>query len=1586
MLTKIRAKRHSKLNTSIMLAAMVCLILMDCLPIYASATCPVIDDVPMGLQIKGSPPIIMFTIDDSGSMDFSITLENSSFNGYNHWYKGGQFNIEGGSGGRRAYIYNEGDDKYGRDFEGDEHLYWFTQFYETNKQFYNPSTTYAPWPRWNETDIVVDAPTWTDPNPDTSAHDMDPDNPRSNPIYNDWTLNMDGTYYTWSSGSGGGDLTEAIVSTDGAVIIDDSEVGQGITDEIIIDNCDAGLFTKSTEDGDWSTSGNGYDGGCGTTSFISSNSGEGTYNVKWEKSGIDTDAVFEVYAQWSAYDERGENIPYTIHYGADGSDTQTIEVNQEIDGNQWNRLGTGTYTFGSGTAKVTIDNYEVTDAGNGDQSDEISADAIRLVCTANCTAGDTPPFQLTGDWSDNTGDECLDADYTQSSSEEDCPRAADNGDYTATWTASSLDTSTSYDVYAWWEDHSSRSTAVSYQILNNTVEIATAVKNQRTETDGAPQLLASGLSFSSGVGVVKLDFTIDGNDQQVVADAVAFVPSSDDTSITTLAIKNAHYYVNTLYDERDNDGDGDIDEADENIIYLINLDNDYNIYEVTENADGKVVGLATTTAADAGLEYLTNRRSYAMERVNFANWFSFYRRRELTAKNALSNVITDMNGVFIGILTIHNRITQEALPVSVAFGDEVWDETDFLLKTLYRNYNSDGGTPLRLALKKTGEYFEGDTMDPDDIYPDGNDAYTTSTYYPFYPQGDGGECQQSFCILMTDGFWNGNSPSIGDEDTAGNNNTDYDGGEFADNESNTVADVAMRYYEVDLNTNLDNLVQTSDKDPAPHQRMITYGLSFGAKGTLDPNDYPNCPGEAGSCPTWPDPTNTEDEERIDDLYHAAINGRGLYLNAGNPEELLDAMNKLKEDIESRAVRTEASASVNSQELITGSQLYIGGYNSFGWAGVVTAWDINPDGSLASPMAWNAAEVLETRINDDAKGHSDRLIATYNGTAGVEFGDTTNDNYDMTSVHSDLTADVVTYVRGDKTNEQQNDGSFRNRKTTWAADADPTDFTLGDIIHSSPTYHDGVLYVGANDGMLHAFDASDGEELFAYVPALVHGNLKSLADSEEGHKYYVDLTPTVRGGVDITPADDFDSDISLLVGGLGKGGQGYFALDVTNADTVAAASDVTAMFLWEFDGGAGNSLIPDGPTGSTFADDMGYSFSRPVISRTYSDTYPYVVIFGNGYASSSGTSSLFIVNPADGSIIRYLNTGDTGTDTCNGMSSPFPADIDNDGYLDYIYVGDLDGNMWKIDMTSSDHTNWDFAFFDGATPKPLFTARDGESPATPQPITGRPDVTDHCSGIGQMVIFGTGQLMGTPDVADTSQQTFYGIWDYGEAGAADEYVGTFERPGSFSNWTNSDTITALGQTSSEVTSGGETLRVLTDDDPNWATTDDLVPPNEVDDPAPGADPPAHAIWYFDLPDTKERIIQNVLIQTGKALVVSNIPGSAGSVCSAGGAGSSYLQAVDPCTGGRTGSAVFDINDDGVIDETDMLTITDPDDENETIKVPATGVKKDGLLYAPAVVSSGETEYLYSPTDPLNPEGPMAATGAEIGMTFWRQHSD
>ena len=142
--------------------------------------------------------------------------------------------------------------------------------------------------------------------------------------------------------------------------------------------------------------------------------------------------------------------------------------------------------------------------------------------------------------------------------------------------------------------------------------------------------------------------------------------------------------------------------------------------------------------------------------------------------------------------------------------------------------------------------------------------------------------------------------------------------------------------------------------------------------------------------------------------------------------------------------------------------------------------------------------------------------------------------------------------------------------------------LGDIVNSGPVFQDDVIYAGANDGMLHAFDAATGDEIFAYVPNLVFGNLSLLTDPAYTHRFYVDLTPTVKKGKDILDAGTTDT---LLVGGLRKGGKGYFGLKVTDPKSVKTEDELAQRVLWEFP--------------KTSDPDMGYSFSKPVVVRSNS---------------------------------------------------------------------------------------------------------------------------------------------------------------------------------------------------------------------------------------------------------------------------------------------------------------------------------------------------------------------------------------------------
>ena len=574
--------------------------------------------------------------------------------------------------------------------------------------------------------------------------------------------------------------------------------------------------------------------------------------------------------------------------------------------------------------------------------------------------------------------------------------------------------------------------------------------------------------------------------------------TSEYTDSDGLSVKNAHYYI--WYDL---DGDGNwIDEnnpannADDDEIYLVNLDGSIKYYRWNGNGPHFDYSEATfeSDPPDAIVPKKIDgtERTYTEELQNFANWFSYYRRREYSAKAAVSNVVNTMKGVQVGYLSIQERLKQTVLKVKVQEGGSTVDNSVTLLNSLYDNYNSTGGTPLRLALKNVGRYY-----DKDDGYTGGlgNSPYASAE--------DGGACQQSFAILMTDGFWNGSSPSVGNQDSD-------QGTPYADTYSETLADVAMKYYKDDLSSSLDNLVPTSYFDSATHQHMITYGVSFGVTGTLDPDDFDlhNSNPDNRVYPNWPDPFSG-DQQKIDDMWHASVNGRGQFLNASNPEELVNSLVTVMQNIDSRTV-SDASVSVNGEELQAGTVIFQSSYTTDGWAGDLKAYSINQTTGevIRDTYLWSAAEKL-----DLADWNTGREIATFDGASGVSF----RFNSLTDAQKALITENEVNYLRGDSSLESQEDngGSFRDRY-----------YKLGDIVHSAPLFEENVLYVGANDGMVHAFDADTGEELFAYVPNRVFQNLKRLTESPYAHKFFVDLTPYANKIGDST----------FLVGGLGRGGR------------------------------------------------------------------------------------------------------------------------------------------------------------------------------------------------------------------------------------------------------------------------------------------------------------------------------------------------------------------------------------------------------------------------------------------------------------------
>lgn len=663
----------------------------------------------------------------------------------------------------------------------------------------------------------------------------------------------------------------------------------------------------------------------------------------------------------------------------------------------------------------------------------------------------------------------------------------------------------------------------------------------------------------------------------------------------------------------------------------------------------------------------------------------------------------------------------------------------------------------------------------------------------------------------------------------------------------------------------------------------------------------------------------------------------------------------------------SSASVNSGSISSESRVYQAVFNSRGWTGDLLAFKINPsDGSLIG-----MPDDPEWRANDKLPAHGSRSIFTLDSTGnGIPFtwadvsADATRVLQLDPNTGSPLAEATLDYLRGDATNEQggTGTGAFRKRLTK-----------LGDIVSSAPLfvgappfrYRDTlegtattdsyfkfrddnagrtqVVYAGANDGMLHAFNAkpgtNEGKEMFAYVPGAVFKNLRLLSSPAYTHRYYVDGAPNM-GDVFFNSGWH-----TVLVGGLNKGGQGIYALDITTPGSF----DQTKV-LWEFND------VGTGATGDTGDKDLGLTYSRPAIVRLNNNKW--AAIFGNGYnnsdasngdtsVSSTGKAALYVVDIEDGTLIKKISVPGGSTTEPNGLATPAAVDFNGDVNVDYVFAGDLRGNMWKFDLTDASPTNWKVAYSSSGTPVPLYTAQDDSGNL--QPITSRPEVGRGPNGNGMMVLFGTGKFLEDPtdkDLTTRREQSFYGIYDPNTGLVADAFTGR----------------TALGEqtiTSEQtVAFGGKnfTLRVTSD-------------------AAPGA-----RGWYMDLVSPGdnwigERVVSNPLLRNGRVIFTTLIPDL--NPCVPG--GTSWLMEIDSITGKRLSEAPFDLNRDGKFDQNDLVPGTPP--------LPPSGMQSEvGITPEPGVLTDPlhGVEYKYTPGTSGNIQVVGENPGAgNVGRQSWRQ---
>lgn len=595
-------------------------------------------------------------------------------------------------------------------------------------------------------------------------------------------------------------------------------------------------------------------------------------------------------------------------------------------------------------------------------------------------------------------------------------------------------------------------------------------------------------------------------------------------------------------------------------------------------------------------------------------------------------------------------------------------------------------------------------------------------------------------------------------------------------------------------------------------------------------------------------------------------GTDKAIPANNATAFANAISQISDDITAKVGSSAAVAVANAHVTSTDNASYASSYNSGTWAGDINSYAINVITGVPSTVsAWTSGSAA-TQL--DLKTSSSRYIATSVDTAGsiggVQFQPTSASTAtkisaaQQTLLNTPSTTDgaaVLAYLRGDRSGETA--GTYRVRA-----------HLLGDMINGEPVlvrepsanYADSgystfkaskstrtrMLFQGANDGMLHAFVATTGAEAWAYVPNLVFDKLNNLS-LKPGftHKYYVDGTP-VAGDVNFgnipSAANNAPDDWrTILVGGLGKGGRGYYALDITDT-TAASEVAVKNKVLWEFP-----NSITNATARAAAKLNMGYSFGKPIIVKTVAKGWVVLVTSGYNNGTNTGDSGgdglghLYVLDPKTGDLIKdIVTTGCTTTPASNPcglaqISAYVASDLDNTA--EYIYGGDLKGNIWRFDLTGNSIAGWS---------ENLFTVLK-DAAGVVQPVSTAPELTSIDNM--RMVFVGTGLYLGNSDVGVTQTQTMYGLNDSLAA-----------LPTPLRSNLVQQTLTTSG-----------TSRTVSNNVVNYASKKG---------------------WYIDLPSSGERVNTDPVIALGALIFTANIPSA--TVCQPG--GSSWEYFINLKTGG------------------------------------------------------------------------------------------
>ncbi|MBL4835166.1 MAG: pilus assembly protein [Pseudomonas sp.] len=756
-------------------------------------------------------------------------------------------------------------------------------------------------------------------------------------------------------------------------------------------------------------------------------------------------------------------------------------------------------------------------------------------------------------------------------------------------------------------------------------------------------------------------------------------------------------------------------------------------------------------------------------------------------------------------------------------------------------------------------------------------------------------CQRNYGLVITDGLPTydnqfptqvGDDPDIDNPAVAGNSNLpDWDGDATGDvastdpgDEGSTfyLDDIARFAFDIDMrNTaragvSTDLAGQSWDDPDFPMQNMRTFTVGFAV------NDA--------------------------NLQRAATMAGGDYFTAANRQELERALSSALAQINS-APGSGGGAVTDGAELSTGSRFYRTRYDPADWSGAVEAYGLDSDGHAGS-LVWSTDTTVAT--NSSALYQTWRLptgnrpgeVLTLGRSTYAALGAAQQGVLDQAAAPNGG-QDLLNWSRG------QSVTGYRARSRV-----------MGDVINASLLLarpgealldrdHAGYsgylaakqrgmttsLVTGSNDGFIHVLDANTGAHRLAYMPAAVQkavGGRARIDYVRNGHQSGVD------GAITLGDAELNNTWTTLALGGFGAGAKGLVAVRLFDQST----GNNALSGLWEI-----------GPSTQGYAD-LGHIYGRAVVARLDGQ---WVAITGNGYGNAAGQPVLYIIGLADGRLIKRIAAGTGDPTSGNGLSAP-QLSTDASGQVVAAYAGDLQGRLWKFDLSGT-QSNWKLAF----AGDPLF--RTGLGAGADQPITVQPALLEHPQG-GRLVLFGTGKFLEAADRLDTSEQAFFAVWD---------------KPGSSGNL-NHNHLQAQQILAESTTGNGRSVRRVSANRVTWGATNGMG-------------------WYLPLvhgPAQGERVTRNIVTRGGRVLFNTGLIKAGTDPCVSTGGG--WLMSVDSFTGGMLPVATLDSDGNGLVDPRDPLSA---------------GVNLSGGLPGDLVVLGLPR---IKPLDPANPLAPGSCNPA------------